>query len=198
MTEVLIAGVAVADFVMRVDQMPGRSEKCRATGSAVTIGGCAANGAIAVARSGGNDRLVGRPGADAIGALILDALRASAVDVRPDAQSSFSTVLIDAAGERQIVNFRGEDLAGPVCVTGRRPGAVLTDTRSPGLARAVLAAARDWGVPGIVDCEAQIEAAAIEDATHVVFSMQGLEDFAPDLPTDVALRRAAKEAGACC
>lgn len=196
MAEVLIAGVAVADIVMQVAELPCRAEKYRATDAVITIGGCAANAAVAVARHGGTARLAARLGRDPIGDLIAGALLAEGVDLslsdrREGARSSFSSVHVDAAGERQIVNFRGAGLAETLDLSAApRPGAVLADNRWPALATAALARARACGVPGIVDAEAPFEAEAVRGASHIAFSMQGLAAYAPGLAVADALRRA--------
>lgn len=202
MAQVLIAGVAVADIVMQVDALPRRAEKYRAADALITVGGCAANAAIAVARSGGTARLAARLGRDPMGDLIVAALSAEGVDLaltdrRAGARSSFSSIYVDAAGERQIVNFRGRDLAETLDLsTAPKPSAVLADNRWPALTAAALDAAKAWGVPGVVDAEAPFETKAIRGATHIVFSMQGLAAFAPGAPVDEALAHARAEFGA--
>ncbi len=201
MTEVLVVGVAVADIVMQVAELPRRAEKYRAADALVTVGGCAANAAIAVARHGGTARLAARLGDDPMGDLIVGALAAEGVDLslcdrRAGARSSFSSIYVDAAGERQIMNFRGQGLAETLDFSAARPGAVLADNRWPVLTAAALAAARALGVPGIVDVEAPFEAEAIRGATHLGFSMQGLAAYAPGLPVPEALARARGEFGA--
>lgn len=199
MTPILIAGVAVADIVMQVAELPRRAEKYRAQAATVTVGGCAANAAIAVARQGGRAMLAARLGDDLIGRLIHDALRDEGVDLslcdmRPGARSSFSSILVDARGERQIVNFRGQDLVPTLDLSAApRPAAVLADNRWPALTRAAIAAARAWGVPAIVDAEAPFEAEAVQGASHLAFSMQGLRAYAPDLSPERALLRAHDE-----
>jgi len=80
MTTVVLAGVAVIDFVFSVDAMPSRAEKYRARDAAITVGGCAANAAVAVARLGGTARLAARVGADRVGDMIVSGLVAEAVD----------------------------------------------------------------------------------------------------------------------
>ncbi|RMF40045.1 MAG: hypothetical protein D6754_04135 [Alphaproteobacteria bacterium] len=67
----------------------------------------------------------------------------------------------------------------------------MADNRWPPLLRDAIAAAGRWGVPAVVDVEAPCEADALQGATHLAFSMQGLADFAPGLDRDNALRRAA-------
>ena len=150
MTDVLIAGVAVADIIMRVAELPEKAEKYRAKDALVTVGGCAANAAIAVARQGGRARLAARLGDDLIGHLIADGIKAEGVDLslsdrREGAQSSFSSLYVDAAGERQIMNFRGRDLAETIDLTSAPPaGAVLADNRWPKLTAEAIATARRW------------------------------------------------------
>lgn len=202
MAEVLIAGVAVADIVMRVDELPRKAEKYRARDAVITIGGCAANAAVAVARQGGVARLTSRLGADQMGDLIASALEREGIDMtlcdrQEGARSSFSSIYVDLAGERQIMNFRGQGLAETLDLSQAAcPGAVLADNRWPPLTAAAMEAARAWGVPGVVDAEAPFESTAIRGATHIAFSMQGLDAYAPGLPVPEALGRARNEFGA--
>ncbi|MFV0361397.1 PfkB family carbohydrate kinase [Tropicimonas sp.] len=202
MTEVLVAGLSTVDFVMRVETLPTRADKYRARDASVVLGGCGANAALAIARQGGRARLVSRLGGDAIGALIVERLDAAGIDTSlvhrsPGGMSSFSSVQVDSAGERQIVNFRGAGLAErPDWFDDPgAPQAVLTDTRWPALAQKVLGMARARGIPGVIDAEAPIDPAALAGATHIAFSAQGLEDYAGGTVTEAALRRAAAEFG---
>ena len=198
MSTVLVAGVAVADIVMRVGAFPRLAEKYRAEDASITVGGCAANAAVAVARNGGKAMLAARLGQDLIGDLIVNKLTQDGVDLslcdrRDGARSSFSSIYVDAAGERQIMNFRGENLATTIDFTSApRTDAVLADNRWPELTRAALATAHTWGVPGVVDAEAPFDADAVAGATHIAFSLQGLSAFAPGLAPQAALQRAAE------
>ena len=198
MSTVLVAGVAVADIVMRVGAFPRLAEKYRAEDASITVGGCAANAAVAVARNGGKAMLAARLGQDLIGDLIVNKLTQDGVDLslcdrRDGARSSFSSIYVDAAGERQIMNFRGENLATTIdFASAPRTDAVLADNRWPELTRAALATARIWGVPGVVDAEAPFDADAVAGATHIAFSLQGLSAFAPGLAPQAALQRAAE------
>lgn len=185
MTGVLIVGVAVLDFVFAMDSLPDKAVKYRALAAETVGGGCAANAAVAVARLGATARLGARLGDDAMGDLIVADLAAEGVDIglvqrTPGARSSYSSVCVDAAGERQIVNFRGEGLTEDTdWIAGAGPvQAVLTDTRwSAGAARA-LDLARDLGVPGVIDAEAPMDHALLEHASHVAFSRDGLLSYA--------------------
>lgn len=199
MADVLVVGVAVADLVMRVDDLPRKAEKFRAKDAAISVGGCAANAAIAIARHGGEARLAARLGGDLIGGMIASGLEAEGVDIglcdrRDGAKSSFSSIYVDRVGERQIMNFRGSGLADTLNLSATpRPQAVLADNRWPQLTLAALKTARRWGVPAVVDAEAPFDAESVRGATHIVFSMQGLCAYAPGLSTRVALERASVE-----
>ncbi|MCB1430302.1 MAG: sugar kinase, partial [Nitratireductor sp.] len=113
---ILVCGVAVLDFVFRLDDLPRKPEKYRAKAAAIVGGGGAANGAVGIVRLGGNARLAARLGSDVIGDLIVADLVAEGVDctlVRrfEGRQSSYSSIFLDDAGERQIVNFRDLDIS---------------------------------------------------------------------------------------
>lgn len=201
MARVLVSGVAVLDFVLGVDDLPREAVKYRAHEAAVVGGGCGANAAVAIARLGGQAALCARLGDDAIGGLIVQGLAAEGVDVgmvrrTPGARSSFSSVLVDASGERQIVNYRGAGLETDTgwIATAEPADAVLVDTRWTGGAVAALGLARDWGVPGVVDAEDPLDEAVLREASHVGFSREGLLAFAGGQGDDLgaALARAAE------
>ncbi|MDN2566785.1 PfkB family carbohydrate kinase [Aquibium sp. A9E412] len=207
MTTVLIAGVAVIDFVMSLDAMPRRAEKYRARDATVVGGGCAANAAVAVARLGGRARLATRLGGDAIGDMIVAGLEADGVDCTlarrfSGARSPFSSVYVDAAGERQIVSYRDWSISPAAdWLEAAMPDAfdaALADTRWPEGARAAMAAARALSRPGIIDAEPPVAEAgeAIALASHVAFSAQGLADYAGVDGLEAGLRAAARACGA--
>lgn len=191
---ILCIGQAVVDVVMSVEEMPRRPEKYRAEQAAIIGGGCAANAAVAIARLGGAAHMATRLGSDEMGGLIRAGLEADGVDSTlakrfETGRSSFSSILVDKAGERQIVNFRDPDLPEDAAwlaeflFTPPNPpnsiNAILADTRwGPG-ALAGMQAARRLEVPGIMDAEAPIDVAreALEAASHIVFSAQGLAEF---------------------
>lgn len=80
-------------------------------------GGSAANMAVSVARHGGAARFIGQVGDDAIGTVLVDALRAEGVDVvvRRGGRTGTIVVLVDATGERTMLTDRGTcaDLTDP-------------------------------------------------------------------------------------
>ena len=207
MASILLAGVAVIDFIFMLDRLPRAAEKYRARDAAISGGGCAANAAVAVARLGGRASLAARIGDDTVGDLIVGGLEAEGVDcsrVRrfEGCRSSFSSVYVDASGERQIVNFRDVslsfDAAWLAAEIPARFDAALGDTRWPQGSALVLRAARERGVPGVLDAEAPIAEAldALHAASHIAFSMQGLRDRCGHGDVARGLEQVAAETGA--
>jgi len=184
MRKIFISGIAVADLVFELEQLPFAPVKHMTDRGRITSGGCAANAAVAVARLGGRAALGARVGDDLLGALVLEDMAAEGVDTASvhraaGGRTSFSAVCLDAAGERLIVNYRGRGLDA-----GRAPlappadaDAALADTRWLGGLEETLAFARRRDIPGIVDAERLGDAAPptlLMAATHVAFSKQGL------------------------
>lgn len=201
MSQVLIVGMAVMDFVFYVDAFPTGGLKHRARDAEVVGGGCAANAAVAIARLGGTAMLSTRLGDDRIGNVIRDDLEGEQVDMSlsdvSGTKSSYSSILIDSTGERQIMNYRGKDLvATPEHLTNAPDvDAVLADTRWSEGARKAMELAQARGVPGILDVEAPAEPDAFGPASHLAFSQQGLAHFYPDMPPPVAIARVAEDFG---
>lgn len=196
MTEVLLVGMAVVDFVLSMERFPTEAAKYRADAAEIVGGGVAANAAVAIARLGGKATLATRVGDDALADLVLGGLAKEGVCVdhvhrAQGGRSSFSSICVDAAGERQIVNFRGSGLTETTDWIARAPRAqaVLVDTRWTAGAAAALISARDWGVPGIVDGEAPIDPVLLETASHVALSRPGLASLEPGTDVVAALAR---------
>ncbi len=196
-SEVLVVGIAVVDFVFALDALPRRAAKYRADAAGIVGGGCAANAAVAVARLGGNALLCARLGDDFLGDLILSDLGFEGVDTTlvkrmPGSKSPFSSVYVDQTGERQIVNFRGSGLAEEPDWPDHapKPDAVLVDARWPAAAIRALELARALDVPGIVDAEASAEESILARASHVAFSRDGLLSFAGGQQIEAALHAA--------
>lgn len=196
---ILTAGVAVVDIVMNLDVMPSKPEKYRANNAAIVGGGCGGNAAVAIARLGGRCDLAARLGDDPIADMIVNGLKAENVNCQlvkrfPGARSSFSSIFIDAEGERQIVNYRDPDLPrGSNWLLDEVPDfdAALADNRWTEGAFALMQLANDQGKPGVVDAEAPIADSepAMRIASHVVFAAQGLREYTrtDDLRTGLAI-----------
>jgi sulfofructose kinase len=186
MAFVACVGMTVHDRILSVPFLPLQATKLYATAVAEAGGGPAATASVAIAAMGGTARLFGRVGADDTGKLIRAELAAYGVDIAglaelPDAQSAWSAVAVDPAGERLILNFPGRNLqVEPYWFDPARIadcGAVLVDMGWPlGGARA-LAIARERGIPSVLDADLGPlpDAAALLDAAeHVVFSEPAL------------------------
>ncbi len=202
MTAVACVGIAVLDIVLNVPTLPATPGKYRATRRTEVGGGVAANAAATVAALGGEAVFFGCLGDDAAGDRIAADLASWGVDVAgvrrvPGEASPLSAVLVDAGGERLIVNH-----AGTALFTGATPvqppelegvDVVLTDMRWPGGAIPALRTAAATGKPAIVDCDHDPGDAPgiIEAATHVVFALPTLRRLTGcERPAD-ALRAAA-------
>ena len=81
---IVCAGVAVLDSVFGVERFPLWGSKAHATSFTTVVGGCAANGTVAIARLGARSRLVaplgGPAGFDSVGDQILAGLEREQVD----------------------------------------------------------------------------------------------------------------------
>ncbi len=185
MTKVACIGIAVIDLIFEVETLPQGGGKYYATSFREVGGGVAANAAVAVARLGGNARYIGRVGDDALGDQIIADLTAAGVDVTVDKvrelTSPVSSVLVDAAGERTIVNYTPRDLfdGGDVASASDlgEVDAVLVDVRWPDGAAAALRAAAAASIPSVFDFDRPMESggdALLGLASHVVFSAAAL------------------------
>jgi sulfofructose kinase len=189
LASVLCVGHAVQDFVFTVPEFPDRASKFRASAFESVGGGPAATAAVAIARLGGRAVLAARIGADAVGELIRAELERERIDCRwlrafAGCTSSLSSVLVDARGERQIVNYTdarmpesGDWLPTPEALGAQ---AVLADVRWPAGALRALQLARAAGVPGVLDADRPLPAQhgdLIAAASHVAFSLDGLADL---------------------
>lgn len=193
-------GLSAFDLTWVVDRLVAAG-KTRATDHHEGGGGMAANAAVAAARLGARVHFLGRAGNDMAGRAMRQELASHGVDVTgfrlfDGARSSVSGIIVEASGERTIVNFRGaglpddpswlplEDVAGM--------DAVLADPRWPDGAAALFTRARDHGVPSVLDgdvADAQVFDRLLPLADYAVFSEPGLAGYAPGC-ADVAARLA--------
>jgi sugar/nucleoside kinase (ribokinase family) len=181
---------------MRVENFPAPGTKVAASEFIVTGGGCAANAAVTVARLDGRVGFAGPLGgtADAVSNRVLADLGKEGVDCAGVARvengtASVSLILLDATGEKTIATRRGVNLGA---VLPKDPAAlvadadaVLIDNRFPDFVMAVCRAARERGIPIVIDLD---QATKVTDpllalGTHVVssaealFGTTGLKDY---------------------
>ncbi len=192
---IVCVGQSTLDYVWHAETLPHAEGKHQAHGFHTQGGGMAANAAVALARLGADVHLWSRVGDDAAGAEMRNKLQAAGVgiehvEIDPSAQSSVSSIVIDAQGERQIVNFRGAGLRQP---HARVPDgllacadAVLADTRWPEAATCAFTAARVAGITTVLDADIaapEIYGQLMPLADYAIFSAPGLRAAAPTANT---------------
>ena len=201
-TRVICLGLSALDQVWRVPELfIGGNQKIRGLEYATMGGGMAATAAVAVARLGGIAAFWGRGGKDAAGHEMHKALSGQGVDVTqfrlfPDGQSSVSGVVVDATGERQIVNFRGQfpERADWLPLEQvEAASAVLADPRWLAGAVALFQSARAKSIPTVLDADVadpETFETLLPLTDHAVFSEPALTGFAGSAD-DEALARIA-------
>jgi sulfofructose kinase len=187
---IVCVGLSAWDLTWEVPALPAPGAKVRATNFRDGGGGMAANAAVAVARLGGRARFWSRAGDDVTGRAMHAELAALGVDVAAfrlfeGAHSSVSGIIVDAAGERSIVNFRGAGLPDdpswlPLAEVAQA-AAVLADPRWPDAAEAAYVAARAAGIPTVLDgdvADREVFDRLLPRVDCAVFSESGLAGYA--------------------
>lgn len=183
-------GLSALDVTWAVEVLPSGGGKTRALDLREGGGGMAANAAVAAARLGAQVQFWGRAGQDSAGRSMHEGLAARGVDVGrfrlfEGARSSVSGIIVDAQGERSIVNFRGADLPAdpawlPLAAVAQAD-AVLADPRWPEGALSLFQAARALQRPTVLDgdvAEATVFDALLPHVDAAVFSEPGLAGYA--------------------
>lgn len=197
MSQVLCVGIATLDHIYAVESVPRRGEKYRADEFVVAGGGTAATAAHAIARLGGKAMLATRLGDDPTGDVIVEELEAAGVDCSlakrySGLRSPSSAVLIDPEGERLVTCYADLRTPDDASFLPRRlpagTNAVLADVAWITGARRLLSAAREAGLPGVIDGDRVVDDEGYFDlASHVAYSaatvrnLTGLEDPAAGL-----------------
>lgn len=115
MIRIACVGIAVMDRIYYVEELPTEGGKYVAKRYTEVGGGPAATAAVAAAKLGAQVDFIGRVGDDDTGNSLLAELESLGVNTRytrryVGAQSSQSAILVDAQGERIIVNYPSPDL----------------------------------------------------------------------------------------
>ena len=196
---VLCAGIAVEDFIFRVEAFPEPGAKIHAAELIAMPGGCAANAAVAVARLDGEARFAGPVGTDEASARFLAGMARNDVDtvgvVRvAGASISVSGIFIDRAGEKMVATRRGERLAEARTKDPDRLVAdidvVMADNRFPHFVEPILRAARRRGIAAVLDGDRATQPAdpLFGIASHVIFSSEALRATTGLADLEAALR----------
>ena len=200
-------GLSAFDVTWTVEQLPRGGDKVRALDLRMGGGGMAANAAVAASRLGAIVQFWGRAGDDSAGRSMREELAGQAVNVSyfrlfPQARSSVSGIMVDAQGERMIVNFRVADLPSdakwlPLSAVAECD-AVLADPRWSEGALALFRAAREYGVPTVLDADVAEDAVfdgLFPYTDYAVFSEPGLAGYAARAASAEDRLRFARERG---
>lgn len=182
---VLCAGIAVEDFLFRVDTFPAPGTKMRASDLVATTGGCAANAAVAVARLGGRARFSGPVGTDDASRRFLDALKRTGVDPSgvlcvEGGSISVSGIFIDRAGEKMVATMHGRGLDDAAPPDAQALVAdidvLLVDNRFPAFVTPICRAAAARGIPVVLDVDKATKPGdpLFGTASHLIFSSEAL------------------------
>jgi sulfofructose kinase len=190
MALLICVGISVLDRVWRLPALPGAAGKFRAQDYLECGGGPAATAAVTIARLGLSCEFWGRVGADSAGETMLAEFRNEGVDVSgvrriKGANSTQAAVLVDQQGERLIVVHQDPSLAEDasfLCLPRLETAAgVMADVHWVEGAERTLAMARRRQLPSVLDVEpspAAVYRRLCPLATHVIFSSDGLADYA--------------------
>ena len=152
MKPILSVGALTADTIFRLDTLPLTPGKFIPTEAVEVTGGMASSQAASAARLGAPVKLWASVGDDHRGMQLIDEISREGVDCRAvrkvaGARSAFSTILVDAKGERIIVpRYDPQLIAAPDALPDidfTSLALVMTDVRWPGAAALALAAARE-------------------------------------------------------
>ncbi|MCH7989009.1 MAG: carbohydrate kinase family protein [Planctomycetes bacterium] len=157
----------VADHVCDpIDHLPDAGELVLTDRMHLTIGGCASNVAVDLAKLGHNVAVVGKVGADVFGRSLRDALEASKVDcehiVESPTQQTSGTLVINTKGEdRRFIHavganaeFTGKEVTDELIENTRvlyLGGYCLMDSLSAENVAALFQKARQAGVTTVLD-----------------------------------------------
>lgn len=180
---ILCVGALAMDTIFRLEALPEGPGKFLPLEAVEVAEGMAAAQAATIARLGGRAALWASAGDDAIGDRLLAQISGEGVDcsrVRrvAGARSGFSSIFMDRRGERMIVpKYDAKLMAAPETAPGLDGcAAVMVDVRWPGAARLALRAAREAGLPGILDADVgpvEVITELVGLASHVVASEGG-------------------------
>lgn len=181
--KILCVGALTMDTIFRLAELPAGPGKFIPLEAVEVAEGMAAAQAATIARLGGDVALWASAGDDAIGDRLIAQISGEGVDTSrvrrvPGARSGFSTIFMDLSGERMIVPKYDADLmaapAGAPDLSGF--AAVMADVRWPGAAELALRAARQAGIPAILDADVgprEVIERLVGLASHVVASEGG-------------------------
>ena len=186
MTHAVFAGLTTLDIIQSVERVPASNEKVAALDFLVVAGGPAANAAVAFAHLGGRPTLATALPAHPLTEPIVSDLQHCGVDLTiaatyPGPPITASILVTQATGDRAVISPTAAATAGNPTPTDLPAldgvGAVLIDGYFRAIAAPIAAAARERGIPVILD------AGSVKHYTDEVVRMADIAivsaDFAP-------------------
>ena len=198
--DILAIGYACVDYVAIVDRLPRLDEKMMAESFTIQGGGLAATAMVAAARLGARAALISTVAADEIGRQITDELEREGVDLslcpaRETGESALAFAMVEKASGLRTIVGRPPGLAplapGEIDMEAVRASRVLfIDGTAPAAQAAAANAAREAGVPVIIDAEGH--GAALMDLVSLSDVVIGSREFGAaagesDDPAEAAL-----------
>ncbi len=184
---VLCVGALSLDTIFRLDALPTAAGKYLPSDAIEVAQGMATAQAATIVRLGGRARLWASCGDDANGDRIVEDLTAAGVDLAAlrrvaGARSGFSSIFMDRHGERIIVpHYDPAIRTAPVELPDMDDVAVVSvDVRWPAAAEMALTAARERGIPGVLDVEVapdEVLKRLVPLATHIIASEDGAREL---------------------
>jgi sugar/nucleoside kinase (ribokinase family) len=202
---ILCIGMPVRDLIFRVNELPARGNKKRATHYSELSGGNAFNAGVAITRLGGRVLMSG-PMGDArekssmymFDDMKREGIDGSAVVHMPGLVTPISNIMIDQTGERTIVTYRD-----PALWKVKLPdadellqdcAAVLTESRCAEFVTDICVEATARGIPVILDADyiMSLREGLLVASSHIVFSAEALHATAGLTDDTEALRKIAE------
>lgn len=203
-SRILCIGMPVRDLVFRVNELPARGNKKRATHFSEFSGGNALNAAVAIARLGGHVLMSGPMGdaSEKSSVTIFDDLAKEGIDGgaivhMPGLVTPISNIMIDHTGERTIVTYRDPELWNVTLPDTdellRDCVALLTESRCAPFVTDVCFEAQRRGIPVVLDADRvmSLDERLLQASTHIIFSSEALHATTGITDDEAALRRIA-------
>lgn len=182
---ILCVGALTLDTIFRLPELPQGPGKFIPTDAVQNAAGMASSQAASIARMGGAAALWASVGDDVVGDRLIAELESEGVDCAHvqrvvGAASAYATILVDRNGERIVVpRYEPRLTTAPQAkpaITAQLHSAVMADVRWPAAAMLALAAARDAGIPAVLDLDTgprDVLEQLAPLATHIVASEPG-------------------------
>lgn len=186
---VLCVGALALDTIFRFDELPTRPGKFLPEIAHQVVQGMATAQAATIVRLGGKARLWATCGDDTIGDRMVRELGEAGIDLSAlrrlkNVSSGFASIMMDRQGERVVVPSYDKRLSSTPETPAPMQGVsvVSVDVRWPEAAAAALRAARERGIPGVLDVERmryETLITLLPLATHVIASEDGAAQVMP-------------------